>query len=117
MGQETTPTKSPPAEPVKRRRRKRRGVPAPFVFYGVAALALVAAGAVYVLGGWLVALSALACGLIVYVLRVNDGRGFLKSKNMRRAYAPRAHFSRLEVIILCALLALNLFVSAFALVG
>ena len=101
----------------RRRRRKRRGVPAPIVFYGAAALAFVAAAGTYVLGGWLVALSGTACALIVVVLYINDEKGFLKSKKMRRAYAPRAHFTGLEVILLCALLALNLFVAAFALVA
>ena len=92
-------------------------MPAPVVFYAVAALGLGAAGATYVLGGWAVAFSAVACGLIIAALYRNDGKGFLKSKNMRRAYAPRPHFTGLEVIVLCALLALNLFVAAFALVG
>ena len=119
MSQETAipPSPQPIVKVKRRRRRKRRGVPAPMVFYAVAALATVSAAATYLFGAWFVALSALACGLIVYVLFVNDGSGFIKSKHMRRAYAPRHHFTALEVAVLCALLILNLFVSTFALVA
>ena len=114
-------TAPPPSsmQDVRRRKhkKKRRGVPAPIVFYAAAVLALVAAAGTHVLGGWLVALSAVACGLIIVVLYLNDEKGFLKSKKMRRAYAPRSHFTSLEVFVLCALLLLNLFVTAFALVA
>ncbi|MGI9175924.1 MAG: hypothetical protein ACR2GR_11460 [Rhodothermales bacterium] len=117
MSQETAIPSQPTIKVRRRRKRRRRGVPAPIVFYSVAALAAVAAAATYLFGGWSVALSALASGLIVYVLFVNDGTGFIKSRRMRRAYAPRHHFTALEVVLLCALLTLNLFVSAFALVA
>ena len=119
MSQETVIPPSPQliVKARRRRKRKRRGVPAPLVFYAVAALATVSAAATYLFGPWLVALSALACSLIAYVLFVNDRTGFTKSSRMRRAYAPRHHFTALEVAVLCALLILNLFVSAFALVA
>ena len=117
MSQETAVPPRPAIKAKRRRKRRRRGVPAPIVFYSVAALATVAAAATYLFGAWFVALSGLASGLVVYVLFVNDGTGFIKSKRMRRAYAPRHHFTALEVALLCALLILNLFVSAFALVA
>jgi hypothetical protein len=64
--------------------------------------------------GW-VWMTASAILLQIIILRINDGRGFIRSREMRRAYEARRHFSILEVIILFLLIMADMLAMAYAL--
>ncbi len=99
-----------------RHRKRRRGLPAPVVFGLLVPLGLVSAGAVFVLGKTMVVPAATVCLLIVWALYVNDRKGFVRSKQMRRAHEPRRHFAPLEVILLFVLILLNVVAVAYVFV-
>ena len=99
----------------KRRSNKKIGLPAPVVFWlvapvGVAGIAMPVIEEV----GW-VWLTGCAIILQIVILRVNDGRGFIRTREMRRAYEARRHFSILEVIILFLLIMADMLAMAYAL--
>lgn len=99
----------------KRRSDKKIGLPAPVVFWLVAPVG--AAGIVMPViedVGW-VWLTGCAIVLQIVILRINDGRGFIRSREMRRAYEARRHFSILEVIILFLLIMADMLAMAYAL--
>lgn len=105
----------------KRRKRrprggKRRGIAAPVVFYGVGAICSLGLGAFYMLGKDFFAIPVLTSTLILYVLYVNDRRGFIRSRQMRRAYQARGHFHVIEVLVLLGLLCATVLVTAFVLI-
>ena len=100
-----------------RHRKHRRGLPAQVVFGLLVPLGLVSAGAVFVGGKPMAALAALACLLIAWALYVNDRKGFVRSKQMRRAHEPRRHFLPLEVILLFLLILLNVVAVAYVFVA
>ena len=64
--------------------------------------------------GW-VWMTGSAILLQIAILRINDGRGFIRSREMRRAYEARRHFSILEVIILFLLIMAYMLAMAYAL--
>lgn len=99
----------------KRRSDKKIGLPAPVVFWLVAPVG--AAGIVMPViedVGW-VWLTGCAIVLQIIILRINDGRGFIRSREMRRAYEARRHFSILEVIVLFLLVMADMLAMAYAL--
>lgn len=99
----------------KRRSDRKIGLPAPVVFWLVAPVG--AAGIVMPViqdVGW-VWMTASAILLQIIILRINDGRGFIRSREMRRAYEARRHFSILEVIILFLLIMADMLAMAYAL--
>ena len=99
----------------KRRSDKKIGLPAPVVFWLVAPVG--AAGIVMPViedVGW-VWMTGCAIILQIVILRINDGRGFIRSREMRRAYEARRHFSILEVIILFLLIMADMLAMAYAL--
>lgn len=99
----------------KRRSHKKIGLPAPVVFWLVAPVG--AAGVVMPViedVGW-VWMTGCAIILQIVILRINDGRGFIRSREMRRAYEARRHFSILEVIILFLLIMADMLAMAYAL--
>jgi hypothetical protein len=99
----------------KRRGDKKLGLPAPVVFWLVAPVG--AAGIVMPViedVGW-VWLTGCAIVLQIVILRINDGRGFIRSREMRRAYQARRHFSILEVIVLFLLVMADMLAMAYAL--
>lgn len=104
------------AKPKRKRRSDRKvGLPAPVVFWLVAPIG--AAGIVMPVikdVNW-VWLTGFAIVLQIVILRINDGRGFIRSREMRRAYEARRHFSILEVIVLFLLVMADMLAMAYAL--
>jgi hypothetical protein len=104
------------AKPKRKRRGDRKvGLPAPVVFWLVAPIG--AAGIVMPVienVNW-VWLTGFAIVLQIVILRINDGRGFIRSREMRRAYEARRHFSILEVIVLFLLVMADMLAMAYAL--
>ncbi len=100
-----------------RHRKHRRGLPAQVVSALLIPLGLASAGAVFVLGKPLAVLAAVSCLLIGWALYVNDRKGFVRSKQMRRAHEPRRHFLPLEVILLFILILLNVVAVAYVFVA
>lgn len=99
----------------KRKSNKKIGLPAPVVFWLVAPIG--AAGVVMPVideVGW-VWLTGCAIIVQIIILRLNDGRGFIRSREMRRAYEARRHFSILEVIVLFLLIMADMLAMAYAL--
>jgi len=99
----------------KRRSDRKIGLPAPVVFWLVAPVG--AAGVVMPViedVNW-VWMTGVAILLQVVILRINDGRGFIRSREMRRAYEARRHFSILEVIVLFLLIMADMLAMAYAL--
>ena len=99
----------------KRKSKKKIGLPAPVVFWLVAPIG--AAGVVMPVideVGW-VWLTGSAIMVQIIILRLNDGRGFIRSREMRRAYEARRHFSILEVIVLFLLIMADMLAMAYAL--
>lgn len=99
----------------KRRSNKKIGLPAPVVFWLVAPVG--AAGIVMPViedVNW-VWLTGSAILLQIIILRINDGRGFIRTREMRRAYEARRHFSILEVIVLFLLIMADMLAMAYAL--
>ena len=99
----------------KRKSNKKIGLPAPVVFWLVAPVG--AAGIVMPVideVGW-VWLTDSAIIVQIIILRLNDGRGFIRSREMRRAYEARRHFSILEVIVLFLLIMADMLAMAYAL--
>jgi len=99
----------------KRRSDKKRGLPAWVVFWLTAPVG--AAGVVMpviedVQWVWL---TGIAIVLQIAMLRINDGKGFIRSREMRRAYEARRHFSILEVIVLFLLIMADMLAMAYAL--
>lgn len=99
----------------KRRADKKRGLPAWVVFWltapiGVAGIIMPMIESVE----W-VALTGFAIVLQIVMLRINDGRGFIRSREMRRAYEARRHFSILETIVLFLLIMADMLAAAYAL--
>lgn len=93
---------------------RKTGLPAVVVFWLVAPVG--AAGAVLPLSlnlGWAwMTLSAIF--VQVAILMTNDRRGFIKSREIRRAYEARRHFSMFETIILFLLVMTDILVLAYA---
>lgn len=102
-------------ERTNRRSGRRRGVAAPVVFAGALMLGLVGMGVSYVLRGWFVLAAAAACLGIALALYVNDRKGFLRRRQMRRAFEARGHFNLVEVAVLGLLFLGNAFVLALVL--
>lgn len=104
------------AKPRRKHRGDRKvGLPAPVVFWLVAPVG--AAGIVMPViedVNW-VWMTAFAIVLQIMILRINDSRGFIRSREMRRAYEARRHFSILEVIILFLLVMADMLAMAYAL--
>ncbi len=98
-----------------RRRRRLRGVPAQVVFYVCLAAAVAGMAGAYTLGRDFIALPVLSSFFLIWALVTNDGKGFIRSRQMRRAYEPRGSFSQMEVLILFALLMLSAFVGVYVL--
>lgn len=90
------------------------GLPAIVVFYLVAPVGVAGAILPFSLNlGWSwMSLSAIF--VQVAVLMTNDRRGFIRSREVRRAYEARRHFSMFETIVLFLLIMVNILVVAFA---
>ena len=107
------------AEAPRRRRsskkhRRFRGVPAPYVFYPLAFLGVAAMGVVYKLGEAFVPFSGAVCLVALYALYVNDSKGFVRRRQMRRAYEARRNFDNWEVFALLGLVMGNVVFSGLA---
>jgi len=102
-----------------RHRRKRRwpGVPAPYVFYTLMLVGLGSIAAVHMLGKICIPVAGVASLLMLGSFYVNDNKGFIRRRQMRRAFEPRRNFNNVEVLLLILLLMGNFFVSALALLG
>ncbi len=100
-----------------KKKRRFRGVPAPYVFYPLALLAVASMGAVYVLGTSFLAFSGAVSVLTLYALYVNDSKGFVRRRQMRRAFEARRHFDNWEVAVLVLLVMGNVLASALALLS
>lgn len=117
---ETVPTGGPPREQKRRRhgrsRRKRwfRGIPAPWVFYTIALFAVGSLGLIQVKGDRFLPLAAVASVLAALSLFINDRKGFIRKRQMRRAYEARRNFTNVEVALLIALILGNIYVAVRA---
>ena len=118
----TTPTLEPstnkPDAPAERgahrhRRRKRRfrGIPAPVVYYALLLLGIAALGLVYRQGVEYLPVAAVFGVLACIALVVNDRKGFIRRRQMRRAFEARRNFSNLEIVTLVGLIMANAFVA------
>lgn len=99
----------------RRERRDRKvGLPAPVVFWLIAPFgaASIAAPVVWEYGWVWFTLSMIL--VQIGILLLNDRRGFIRSREMRRAYEARRHFSILETIVLFLLIMANMLAAAFA---
>ena len=97
-----------------KRRDRKIGLPAIVVFWLVAPLGVAGAALPVVLNyGW-VYLTFSAILVQIGILMLNDRRGFIRSREMRRAYESRRHFSILETIILFLLIMGDMLVAAYA---
>jgi len=90
------------------------GLPAIVVFWLVAPVG--AAGAILPMTldlGWAwMTFSAII--VQVAILMTNDRRGFIKSREVRRAYEARRHFSMFETVVLFLLIMIDILVLAYA---
>ncbi len=98
----------------RERRDKKVGMPAPWVFWLVAPFgaAGVATPVVWDYGWVWMTLSMIL--VQIGVLLINDRRGFVRSREMRRTYEARRHFSIMETIVLFALVMANMLAAAYA---
>ena len=99
----------------KRRSDKPRGLPAIVVFWLVAPFGVAGIGLPVVLDVQWVWLTAFAIVLQIWMLLINDRKVFIRSREMRRAYEARRHFSILETIILFLLIMADMLAAAYAL--
>lgn len=99
----------------KRRSEKKYGLPAPVVFFLVAPIGVAGVVMPVIESVEWVWLTGFAIILQIVILRVNDGRGFIRSREMRRAYEARRHFSILEVITLFLLIMADMLAMAYSL--
>jgi len=99
----------------KRRSDKVRGLPAIVVFWLVAPFGVAGIGLPVVLDVQWVWLTGAAIILQIWMLLINDRKGFIRSREMRRAYEARRHFSILETIILFLLIMADMLAAAYAL--
>ena len=99
----------------KRRSDKKVGLPAIVVFWLVAPFGVAGVGLPVVLDVQWVWLTAFAVALQIWMLLINDRKGFIRSREMRRAYEARRHFSILETIVLFLLIMADLLAAAYAL--
>lgn len=108
---------TPPSSSTRRRRKKRKaaGISPQVLFAVLAALAVAAMGAAYLLPPPFLAVSAVSCVLIGWALYVNDHAGFSRSKELRRAGEPRRHFNLFEVFVLMGLIFAEVFVAVYVL--
>jgi len=74
-------------------------------------------GGLFVFGKYFIPGTMLICGGILWVLYINDHRGFVRSKQMRRAHEPRRHFNAFEVLVLFGMVAANLLLMAYILIA
>ncbi|MBT6582605.1 MAG: hypothetical protein HOO17_12355 [Bacteroidetes Order II. Incertae sedis bacterium] len=79
-----------------RRSSKKRGLPAIVVFWLVAPFGVAGIGLPVVFGVDWVWLTGFAIILQISMLLINDRKGFIRSREMRRAYEARRHFSILD---------------------
>lgn len=99
----------------KRRGDRKVGLPAPVVFWMVAPIGVAGIIMPVIEEVTWVWLTGSAIILQIFILRMNDGRGFIRSREMRRAYEARRHFSILEVIVLFLLIMADMLAMAYAL--
>ena len=98
-----------------RRSDKKRGLPAAVVFWMVAPLGVAGIGLPVVLSVDWVWLTGAAIVLQIWMLLINDRKGFIRSREMRRAYEARRHFSILETITLFLLIMADMLAAAYSL--
>ena len=111
------PAESPAAEqerPRRRRKHRWRGIPAPWVFYSLVLLGLASVGLVFVRGLPYMPLAVGFCLLTCVALVINDRKGFIRRRQMRRAFEARRNFNNLEVLVLVGLVMGNAYVTALA---
>ena len=99
----------------KRRADRKIGLPAPVVFWLVAPVGAAGVAMPVIDDVQWVWMTGFAIILQIVILRINDGRGFIRSREMRRAYEARRHFSILEVIVLFLLIMADMLAMAYAL--
>lgn len=99
----------------KRRSEKKIGLPAIVVFWIVAPFGVAGIGLPVVWSVQWVWLTAFAIVLQIWMLLINDRKGFIRSREMRRAYEARRHFSILETIVLFLLIMADMLAAAYAL--
>lgn len=87
-----------------KRSQRKRGLPAWAVFWLVAPFGVAGVITPVILDVNWVALTGFAIVLQILILLMNDRKGFIRSREMRRAYEARRHFSILETIILFLLI-------------
>lgn len=99
----------------KRRSDKKRGLPAIVVFWLIAPIGAAGVATPVVMDVQWVWLTAAAIVLQIWMLLINDRKGFIRSREMRRAYEARRHFSILETIVLFLLIMADMLAAAYAL--
>lgn len=99
----------------KRRSERTRGLPAIVVFWLIAPLGVAGVATPVVIDVQWVWLTAAAIVLQIWILLINDRKGFIRSREMRRAYEARRHFSILETIVLFLLIMADMLAAAYAL--
>ncbi len=89
------------------------------LLYFVLALgaALVTTGLPLVLGPWALVLTLASFCFTIWALRRSDGRGFVKSSQIRRAFEPARHFNGAQVFALFVTLVVQAGAAAFVLLN
>ena len=85
------------------------------MFWIVAPLGVAGIGLPVVLSADWVWVTGVAIILQIWMLLINDRKGFIRSREMRRAYEARRHFSILETISLFLLIMADMLAAAYVL--
>ena len=99
----------------QRRSAKKRGLPAIVVFWLIAPIGAAGLAMPVISDVQWVWLTGAAIVLQIWMLLINDRKGFIRSREMRRAYEARRHFSILETIVLFLLIMGDMLAAAYAL--
>jgi predicted membrane channel-forming protein YqfA (hemolysin III family) len=95
------------------RHHKPRGLPAIVVFLLITPIAIAGIGTVLMIGTEWIPLSVGSIILLIWMQLINDRKGFIRSREMRRAYESRRHFSIFETLIVFILIMANMLASVY----
>ncbi len=97
----------------RRSRKGPRGLPAIVVFFLITPVAAAGIGTVMMIGTEWIPLSVGSIILLIWMQLINDRHGFIRSREMRRAYEARRHFSIFETLIIFVLIMGNMLASVY----
>lgn len=87
------------------------------VFWGALVFSFLSLGLLFALDSLSLALLIPSILLNIWSIRKNDRSGFVKSKELRRAYEPARHFNGMQVFVLTGLVMCQIGVGTYALLA